>query len=580
MNQRWRALAEKALGGAPFERLQAPLPGGLRLEPLYTAADAPAGERLAAPKLAWDVRQRLAQGDPAEANAIALEELQGGATSLEIAIADPEGGSGVQLERPEDLGTLAAHWHLDLAPLALDCDRPEPSEWLWRFARSRGLLNAGFAFNRDPLGAALRRAIPSEPLEQAIRFAQTVASDFPKATALRLDARPVHEAGGSEAQEIGTALAACTAYARAGLNPAEVLNLSTLAAAVGPDAFLEIAKLRAMRLAFARLLEACGATPTPLRIHATAGRRMYTRRDPWVNQLRLTAAGFAAATGGADVVTLLPITDALGQSTPLSRRLARNAQLILAAESHLAQVADPAAGAFAFESATERLAEAGWVFFQAIEREGGLLAALQSGWLAREVGAVRAERVKNVRRRKDAITGVSEFPLLGERTLEAQPWPPGPPWEGLAPFRLAEPFERLRDAAEAAGAPPVFLATLGQLADFSPRAQFAANLFAAGGLPSLGGEEVHHDDAALVAVFRASGARAACLCGSDAAYADRAETAARGLKEAGCTFLVYAGRPGERETLLRAAGVDLFVFAGCDAVEALERIQQSLGVEP
>jgi len=583
LENRWRALAEKALNGASFDRLRSRLAGGLSLEPLYTPANAPAGLRLRAPRAGWDIRQQLAQGDAGAANAIALEELEGGATSLEIAVAAPQGGPGVRLAGPSDLETLTAGWMLDLAPLALEADWPEPSAWLFAFAKGQGLLNAAFVFNRDPLGAALRQGAAPEPLADAIAFAERVGADFPNAAALRLDARPVHEAGGSEAHEIGAALAAFIAYARAGLAPGDLARLASVAVAIGPDGFLEIAKLRALRLAFARLLEACGAPPAPLRIHATTGRRMFTRRDPWVNQLRITAAGFAAAAGGADAVTLLPLTEALGQSTPFSRRLARNAQTILIEESHAGHVADPAAGAFAFEAASEQLARAGWEVFQAIEREGGLLAALQSGWLARETGAVRAEREKNVRRRKDAITGVSEFPLLGERTTDAEPWPRAASWPGdraLVPVRLAEPFERLRDAAEMAGAPPVFLATLGQLTEFSPRAQFAANLFAAGGLPSLGAEDTHSDDAALTAAFQASGARAACLCGSDAAYAERAESAARALKAAGCTVLAYAGRPGEQEGPLRAAGVDLFVFAGGDAVEALEHIHRALGVKP
>lgn len=582
-DSRWRALAEKALGGAPLERLQTKLPGGLRLDALYTGSNAPTGARLTAPRHGWDVRQHLAQGDARKANEIALEELAGGATSLEIAVSAPGGGPGVRLSGVADLEALTAGWMLDLAPLALDADWPEPSAWLLELAKGQGLLDAAFVFNRDPLGAALRQGAPHELLAAAVDFAQRVGTSFPHAIPLRLDARPVHEAGGSEAQEIAVALAAFVEYARAGLAADELARLACVAIAIGPDTFLEVAKLRAVRLAFARLLEACGAAPIAVRIHATTGRRMFTRRDPWVNQLRITAAGFAAATGGADAITLLPLTEALGESTPFSRRLARNAQTILIEESHVGHVADPAAGAFAFEGASEQLAQAGWDCFQAIERQGGLLAALRSGWLAREIGAVRAEREKSLRRRRDAITGVSEFPLLSERTTVAEPWPRAAAMAGegaLIPIRLAEPFERLRDAAEAAGAPPVFLATLGNLADFSPRAQFAANLFAAGGLPSLGADETHADAAALVEAFRASGAKVACLCGSDSAYAERAESAAPALKAAGCRFLAYAGRPGEHEAALRAAGVDIFVFAGGDAVEALEHIHRALGVKP
>jgi methylmalonyl-CoA mutase len=290
----------------------------------------------------------------------------------------------------------------------------------------------------------------------------------------------------------------------------------------------------------------------------------------------VTAAGFAGAVGGADIVTTAPLTQALGQPTPFARRIARNTQLLLLEESNLARVADPAAGAWGVEALTDELARGAWALFQDIEKRGGLAASFE--WFAGDVAKVRAARIANVRRRKDEITGVSAFPLVGEQPVAAERWAHAEsPRKGLPKMRLAEPFEALRDAAERAGQPAIYLATLGAPAQFSARENFAKGLFEAGGIKAVGGE-IDHQPASLGAAFTASGAKAACLCGPDGAYAAQAEAAARALKRAGCQFLVLAGKPGDNEQALRAAGVDGFAFAGADAVEFLEQTHAALGI--
>ncbi len=582
----WRALAQAALKGAPFEALITNSPSGLAIAPLYTQADTQIESPLSGAQVGpWDARQIIARTDPVAANMEALEELQGGASSLEIEVRLHRDERGVRLDGPEDLARLTSGWMLDLAPLALSADAPLASEMALAFAKTRGLLDARFAFNRDPIGAALRGnlawdASPSA-LQAAIAFAEAVEADFPKARALRLDARPVHEAGGSEAQEIGLLAASLAQYLRAGLAPEMAAKACLASLALGADPLIEIAKLRAARLVLDRVLEASGAKDQHIAIQAVTGKRMLTRRDPWINVLRAAASGIAGALGGADIVTILPLSEPLGQPDALARRLARNAHAVLAGEAHLALVQDPAAGAYAFEALTEELARAGWAFFQGIEAQGGPLAALASGWLAAQIAPIRAEREARVRRRQDALTGVSEFPWLQESKLQLEAWPLGPPQaHGLLPMRLAEPFERLRDLADAAGNLPVFLANLGSLAEFAPRAQFTANLLAAGGLTALGAEQAYQDDDALADAFRASGARAACLCGSDAAYGARAQSAALALKGAGCAVLLLAGRPKQQEAAWRTAGITGFIFAGGDAIAALESLQKQLGIQP
>jgi methylmalonyl-CoA mutase len=596
----WRALVEKALAGAPFEKLVAKTYDSISVKPLYTEADWPAArDASGAPGAApftrggaaikdqaapWLIRQVVSRPDPEAANKEALADLEGGVHSIEFKL-DRGDRRGVRIRSARDVAIALEGIMLDLAPLALDGGADAAAAALFAdYAEARNLGEAAFAFNLDPLAALLTGQ--AAPLTEAIAFAKRCAGAFPNATSLRADARPAHEAGGSEAQELGYALAAMTALLRAGeaggMAPEALARQCLLTFAIGPDIHLELAKLRAARTLFARLLEACGAAPEAraVKLHAVTGARMMTRRDAWVNLIRVTAAGFAAGVGGADVVTTAPLTEALGQPTPFARRIARNTQILLLEESNLGRVADPAGGAWAIETLTDDLARAGWTFFQAIEMQGGFAKAIESGWLPGEIGKTREARIKNVRRRRDAITGVSEFPLIGETPVIAEPWPgaAAPLTSKLPPMRLAAPFEALRDAADKAGNPPIFLATIGPLAQFSARATFAKSFFEAGGLPALGAEDAHEDDAAIIAAFKRSGAKIACLCASDPLYGERAEALTKALKQAGAVRLYLAGRGGEKEAAYKAAGVDDFIFAGGDAIAALEDAHRALGV--
>jgi len=299
----------------------------------------------------------------------------------------------------------------------------------------------------------------------------------------------------------------------------------------------------------------------------------------------VVAAGF----GGADAITVLPFTAAIGLPDRFARRIARNTQLILLEESNLAKVSDPAAGSGGIEDLTDQLCAAAWRLFQEIEKAGGADIALERGLIQSKVAATRMEREKNVARRKDALTGTSEFPDIHEsaaHVLDVAPAPVSangaPKFPALPRIRLAEPFERLRDASDrmlaASGArPKVFLANLGKLADFTARTLFAKNFFEAGGIEAVSNDGFDSRDA-MVAAFRASGAKLACLCSSDKVYAAEAAEAAKALTAAGAPHLYLAGRPGELEDELRAAGVRDFAYVGCDVVATLKAAHAKLGL--
>jgi methylmalonyl-CoA mutase len=242
------------------------------------------------------------------------------------------------------------------------------------------------------------------------------------------------------------------------------------------------------------------------------------------------------------------------------------------------------------EKLTRDLAEAAWAKMQAIEAKGGIIAAHFDG-LWREFADARAARQERFNTRRETITGVSDFPLLDAAMPEFESFSAGPagPFEGkvnlldshgptLMPIRWAAPFERLRDTMETRKPrPAIFFATLGPLAQFGARAQFARNLFAAGGIASAGEEEEYASRDQMIDAFRAQAARVAVICGTDSAYAEAAENAAQRLKAAGAHWIVLAGKAGERENALREAGVDQFVYVGQDAVAELETLHAALG---
>jgi methylmalonyl-CoA mutase len=305
--------------------------------------------------------------------------------------------------------------------------------------------------------------------------------------------------------------------------------------------------------------------------------------------LRATIATFSAGLGGANAITVLPHTLALGLPDPFARRVARNTQLVLLEESNLAKVSDPAAGSGGIETLTRQLCEAAWGLFQETEKAGGIFAALEQNLIQRKVAATRTVREQNVARRKEVLTGATEFPNLHEahvEVLDVKPIELAPygearfKFDALPPIRLAAPFERLRDRSdrilrEHGARPKIFLANLGTAADFTARAAFAKSFFETGGIEAVDSEGFT-DPAALAAAFKASGAALACLCSSDKVYAGQAVAAAQALQAAGARHIYLAGRPGERETALRAAGVGDFIFAGGDALAALQEVYRRM----
>jgi methylmalonyl-CoA mutase len=599
----WRKLVDGVLKGVPFEKLVSKTSDGLQIDPIYRRAvgAAPvAGRAAAAP---WQILQRIDHPDATAANAQALHDLENGATGLALVFAGSNGAHGFGLEpTAEAVETVLDGVFLD-AGIGIELQVGPQSRMaaihVAEYIKRKGLNPAAcdIRFGFDPLGAATAwgrspftwaEIVPA--LTNAVRGLAAMGFKGPFVAA---DGRVIHNAGGSEVQELAFVLASGVAYLRAleasgvPLEDAQGMVYARLAA--DADQFLTLAKFRALRLLWARIEQACGLTPKPLFVAADTAWRMLTQRDPYVNMLRATMATFSAGLGGANAITVLPHTLARGLPDPFARRAARNTQLVLLEESNLAKVSDPAAGSGGIETLTKQLCEAAWALFQETEKAGGLFASLEQGLLQRKVAATRAMREANIAKRRDVLTGASEFPNLHEAdvaVLEARPVVLPPygeakiKFDGLPPMRLAAPFEALRDKSDATlkskGArPKIFLANLGTAADFTARAAFAKSFFETGGIEALD-TEGFADPAALAADFKASGAAVACLCSSDKVYAGHAVAAAQALQAAGAKHIYLAGRPGEQEAALRGAGVGDFIFAGGDALAMLKAAWQRM----
>uniref|UniRef100_UPI002FCBE655 methylmalonyl-CoA mutase family protein n=1 Tax=Aeromicrobium sp. TaxID=1871063 RepID=UPI002FCBE655 len=504
----------------------------------------------------WDVRAWFADPDVERTRQDVITDLENGVNSLWITV----GSGGVPIE---SLSTVLEAVFLDLAPVALDApyEPVEAARALAAIFADRAITPApGTSFGVDPIGAGFRDRgnTDSSMIEEVARIAAPLGI-----RALTVDATAVHDAGASDAQELAYSLAAGTEYLRvlveAGFTVDEAAALIDFRYAATGEQFPTIAKFRAARRLWNRVVELSGGAATGQLQHAVTSRPMMAKYDPYVNMLRTTVAAFAAGVGGAASVTVLPFDERLGLPDAFSRRIARNTSSLLISESHVAEVSDPAGGSYAVEKLTDDTARAAWALFGEIDAAGGL------DVLEEAIAATVSQRALAIAKRKQPITGVSEFPNLHETLPERRPYA-----EELAVHRYGGEFEAMRDDRAAT---PVFLATMGTVAAYTARATFAANLFAAGGVdtvtagPTEGVDEIVAAYTALVS-DGAGNVPVVCLTGNAAAYDGWGADLVTALRAAGAKYVVVAGKSDLE--------VDATAAVGDDALAFLRSIRQEL----
>ncbi|WP_231645906.1 methylmalonyl-CoA mutase small subunit [Mycolicibacterium mengxianglii] len=568
---------------------------GFPVRPLYTALDArpePAlpgrwpytrgGDATRDVLAGWKVVESFPQPGQAavDGNAAVLAGLADGVSGLHLNV----GAGGVPAD---EVDRLLEGVFLELVPVIVDAGADFAA-----VAQSVVSVVAALPEDKrpalsidlgaDPLTAALIDR-PAPALTDVVTQAAALADYRGGVRALTVDGPALHGLGANAAWELAGSIAAAVEYARAltdgGLSVADALRQISFRLAADDDQFMTIAKFRVARQLWARVAEVAGAPEAgAATVHAATSLAMMTQRDPWVNMLRCTLAAFGAGVGGADTVLVYPFDVAIpggaaGAAPSFARRIARNTQLLLLEESHLGRVLDPAAGSWFVEDLTEELADAAWAHFQGIEARGGFTAAKE--YLVEQIRAVADRRLDDIAHRRTPLTGINEFPNLGEAPLTSDPQD-----SSVAGVnRYAAAFEELRNRSDAyldtrGRRPRALLLPLGPLAEHNIRSTFAANLLASGGIETINPGTV---DAAGVAraVADAGSPTVAVICGTDARYGTDVSEVVEAAHAAMVEHVCLAGP----EKAVGAAGhrPDEYLTAKIDAVQVLSALLTRLG---
>ncbi|MBI1878750.1 MAG: acyl-CoA mutase large subunit family protein [Chloroflexi bacterium] len=650
----WRQAAEQALKGAPFDKkLITPTYEGIDLQPIYRQEDVAGLPHLNSwPGFSpyvrhsrasgsvgepWLICQELPYSTAEEFNNALRHDLARGQTAIHLLLdkatllgQDPDeawvgdvGQGGLSIATLDDLAKALAEVDLERIPIYVNASSAaQPTTALLmalvrRQGKSTAKLRGGIEM--DPLGSLAREGTFPRSIAGAYdRMAELMAwakTHAPQLTTVTVHGQPYHDGGGHAVQELAFVLATAVEYVREML--ARNLAIDDIAwhirfsFSVGANYFMEVAKLRAARWLWAKVVSAFGgsAAAQKMTLHVRTSAWNKTVYDPYVNMLRATTEAFAGVVGGCDSLHVSCFDEAIGLPNEFSRRLARNTHLILQQESHLTRVIDPAGGSWYVEKLTAQVAEQAWRLFQEVERQGGLGQALEAGFPQAQIAQTAAQRAANLAQRRDILVGTNMYPNLGEKPVEART----PDYEALHKKRAAyvgeyrtvldnkrstlvleklshmlnSPPDQVMEAAiEAALAG----ATLGEIArtlrtgDEGPipqhraRADFSTSFLQVGGFEVIGNEGFATVDAAAQAAL-ASGALLVVICSSDETYPELFAPLTQQIKAAKPeTLVLLAGYPAGQVGAYQAAGVDEFIHLRANVYETLAGLQRKLGV--
>ncbi|HNW89414.1 MAG TPA: methylmalonyl-CoA mutase family protein [Bacteroidales bacterium] len=539
----------------------------------------------------WRIREEIIVKDVAKANADALNAISRGATAITFKVKE--------LAYREELATLlkginmeeiavhffSSHSYSILADLLIEYIKKAGFD----AKKTKGSLNF------DSISYYLLHGeyynSKEDNFNEAAALINYMKANLPLYRVLNINGQLFHNAGATAVQELAYVLASANEYLAQmtdrGLDVDDVCGEIQLTFGVGSNYFMEIAKLRAARMLWARIAEQYNPkNPASLKVavHATSGMWNKSVYDPYVNMLRLTTECMSAAIGGANAITILPFSNTFKEQDEFSLRFARNIQIILKEEAWLDKVVDPAAGSYYIESLTDELAQIAWKKFQETEEAGGMLAVMENGSIKSDIEKVAMQRTMDIATRKTPILGTNIFPNLKETMLDEYQFvadTKDTPY--LKRFRGAEIFENLRLSTEkfiknGGSRPKVFLATYGNLAMRKARATFATNFFGCSGY-EIGDEFVVKDISNAVDEIINSRANIVVICSSDEEYAPQAGELAKAIKQKNAAVtVIVAGFPKELIDQLKADGVDDFIHMRLDVVETLRKYNQLLGI--
>jgi methylmalonyl-CoA mutase len=661
--EEWKQEVEKSLKGKPFEKLYSATYEKITIKPIYTRHDIeslahveqypgfPGYVRGTKPngyiREPWKVSQEISASSPKEWNEIVKHDLERGQTEIHIALER----LGFPVTSLDDIEAMFSGISLDKYSLRVDAGAQTLS-FLALFAAYLQKQQISFdavhgTIGMDPVGALAEKGQLSTSLAVLYDVMADVTKwaneNMPDVKTVIVRGEPYHNGGANAIQELAFAFATAVEYINEcldrGLAIDDIAPRIQFSFAIGSNFFMEIAKLRAARLVWSNIVQAFGGSESSQKIAMHARTSYFTKTvyDPYVNMLRATAEAFAATIGGADSLHVSPFDEAIGRADEFSRRIARNTQLILLEEAHIANVIDPAGGSYYVETLTAQVAEETWKLFQQIEEKGGMVKALQDGFVQAEVENVAEQRRNNVKKRKEKIVGTNFYANLAEEPVQKanendekqlssltlneenvaqlqagfreKRWietaifmtarrataqeieealkADGAPVnvEPIKQWRLAEPFEQLRKASEAhsqkhGARPTVHLINIGSIPNYKARADFITGFFEAGGVAVDKSEGYHTAEEAVSGALEANGTHY-IICGSDESYTDIVPAIAKALKQANANVKLYvAGKqaPDVEQSFVQA-GVDGFIHVGSNCYETIVSFMKEMGVE-
>ncbi|MGF7140905.1 methylmalonyl-CoA mutase family protein [Roseimarinus sediminis] len=542
----------------------------------------------------WYIRQDIKVDDLEAGNKKALSVLQRGVTSLGFIV---EGKNTLTLS---DLDVLLKDICLEAIELNLICcsNKVENAEVLAQYISNKygSENNIKASVNIDPIGAMTRNGAFDASLMPKIKSLIEESIGLKGWSLIGVNGKIFRDAGSSIAQELAFALAAGAEYltqlSEAGLDAKIAAPKIKFNLGVGTNYFMEIAKLRAARFLWAKIVEAympgCNADECAcaaiMNIHSENTIWNKTVYDPYVNMLRTQTEAMSAALGGTDSMTVIPFNSIYEESTPFSERIARNQQILLKEESHFDKISDPAAGSYYIETLTDSLATAAWNLFVEVQDKGGYVEAFKTGFVQEQVKATSDKLDKNIAIRKDSLLGTNQFPNFTEymeKELNAEVFQrrqckaSNAVAEPLSTYRGAQAFETLRAATDTFALknkrPLVFMLPVGKLNMRKARAQFAANFFAVAGFEVKEGKGYDTVEEGI-ADAKQLGADLVVLCSSDEEYAALAPVAFSQLDR---EVFVVAGFP-ECKDELEAKGINNFIHVRSNLLEELKSYQAQL----
>ena len=598
--EQWEATINKDLKGADYEKkLVWRTDEGFNVRPYYRAenlkdidyldtlpAEFPYTRGAKADNNKWEIVQEIEEADPAKANAIALDALKRGATTIAV--------NAQQLDNANALATLLNDIDLNKTGVQFNHVKSylDLMKLFLQYVEEKGYDkdSVSGSINFDPLTYRLRHNkfyfSQKEDMMQAVELLNMVEG-MKNFKLINVNGIVLHNAGSTIVQELGYTLALANEYlafcTENGIKPEKVASRMQLTLSVGSNYFMEIAKLRAARLLWSTIVAqykpACDCA-YKIRINTVASTWNKTLYDPYVNMLRSTTEGMSAVIGGSDAISLQPFDVAYKESDDFSRRIARNVQVILKEEAFMDRVVDPAAGSYYVETLTNAIAEHAWTLFQSVEANGGALKAIEDGSLKAEIEKSCQKRDMDIATRRYILLGTNQYPNINETMADKIQSLKKDDCEGLKTYRGAMAFEELRLATEKYAKdhhrPSVYLLKLGNLAMRQARAGFITNFFGCAGYQIV-------EPAGFATVEE--GVKAAgeakpdliVVCSSDEEYATLGVEAAKQCKAQfpNTPFLV-AGNPTECLDALKEAGTDDFIHVRVNILESLKKHNEML----